>query len=128
MKIRTGFVSNSSSSSFCLYGVYITDPEKFALNYQELIIQKQITGPHWFTSESQLTESDLEDFFNYKDLQIFEYFKSGLFYLGQELEYMEDNETFGGFKTKIRNQLDELKCLGFVFEHLDIHKYGWHDG
>lgn len=23
MKIRTGFVSNSSSSSFCLYGVYL---------------------------------------------------------------------------------------------------------
>jgi len=29
MKIRNGFVSNSSSSSFCLYGYHVNDNEEF---------------------------------------------------------------------------------------------------
>lgn len=29
MKIRNGFVSNSSTSSFCVFGIYIKDSDKF---------------------------------------------------------------------------------------------------
>lgn len=36
MKIRTGFVSNSSSSSFCIYGIYISPKDILESKIEEL--------------------------------------------------------------------------------------------
>jgi hypothetical protein len=35
MKVRTGFVSNSSSSSFCAYGVYVGEPKELYIKFRK---------------------------------------------------------------------------------------------
>lgn len=54
MKIRTGFVSNSSSSSFCLYGWYVKKDKISTENVIKLYLDLAKTNKHLTKSEEDL--------------------------------------------------------------------------
>ena len=84
MKIRLGFVSNSSSTSFCIYGMNISGD-----NLKEI-----------FEVE------DEDDFDPGNDLDVFFNEDGSEVYIGRSLMDCKDDETMGNFKKKI---IDDIK-------------------
>ena len=80
MKIRLSFVSNSSSSSFCLLGIYL--PENFS-------------------------EDDFDDILDNKAFQTILYIENGIYnyydhkIIGVTPDRMKDDETLAQFKERI---------------------------
>ena len=98
MKIRTGFVSNSSGSSFCIWGVGITEDE--------------------FNTLSELDHKIFDG------LEL-ESIMGDCFWLGKSFTKIKDNETGAHFKESAQKKVDELlgpehKC--------SICEEGWYNG
>jgi hypothetical protein len=110
MKIREGFVSNSSTTSFCIVGISSYDKDV----------------------ESKMINLDNE--FNSKDLE-----KNGFSfysnpdggdngYLGKSILKMKENETLGQFKESVKKELIEaIPELGKDIE-VGIMVDGWYNG
>jgi hypothetical protein len=105
MKIRNGFVSNSSSSSFVIYGA------EFDIN--DLIEEFKDVYEKVGENERDLLDELFDEF---------EYYYDGSFvesvYVGVPLVYMKDDETFGQFKARVKAMLDaqmkrDVKCETF---------------
>ena len=103
MKTRTGFVSNSSTTSFCLCGIYMDNKE-----LREL-----------FSVESEYEiEGDGVDLYS----QEYSYGS----YVGVDIDRMEDNETKAEFKERVRKLLSDkagqdVGPVGFMTD-------GWYNG
>jgi len=107
MKIRNGFVSNSSSSSFCIYGV--------SINKKELIEKMEKIN-------KEITEEDKEDIWSFlyqeeKDLFVSEgpYDYSGNIYIGKSWSSIRDDQTGKEFKEETQQRLkkltgEEIRC------------------
>jgi hypothetical protein len=95
MKIRTGFVSNSSSSSFCIYGKWLEKKEL----------------------------KQLEDFVEDKNIIEIHHTGHGIYagaYVGRSYESIKDDETGKQFKTSV----DEVIKSAFGYKmNLDTHKF-----
>lgn len=123
MKIRQGFVSNSSSSSFCIYGITVDEDE-----VKEALIAKGATEDElsdglyeYFDSwsydykkrEGKLTAEDIaeqEDKF-FQPGDGFDYHNPhdyGEIYIGVEWSSIGDDETGSQFKDRIDAKLTEL--------------------
>ena len=102
MKIRNGFVSNSSSSSFCIYGTTISKYE-----IQELA---KAAGQDQYDYLEYL----LENSFCESNYDGYEYY-----YIGQSLLNLKNDETGGQFKDRTKEELIKL----FPNEKLEFSTY-----
>jgi hypothetical protein len=92
MKVRTGFVSNSSSSSFLIYGACV-DSEVI----EELEVVKE-KGEHEF-------ERALRDGYG---LSVDRVNCEGPYYIGVSWDYIGDNETGLQFKERVSNAIERV--------------------
>jgi len=86
-KYRNGFVSNSSTSSFCIYGCYLGDSDSNPNNWDALI-------------------DEISDKIKNTDLEI-HHTEYGAF-VGREFTTIKDNETGGEFKKGVTDKILEI--------------------
>lgn len=98
MKIRNGFVSNSSTSSFCIFGIYL---DKYEGDEYEL--------------EKKARELGLE----------MEYPPYGNPAIGRSFSSIKDDETGAQFKQSVR---DNLAKLGLPTDKVSLCEEAWYDG
>ena len=134
MKIRTGFVSNSSSSSFCVFGCPVPNNRDATFNH----IKKYMTEENFIEMHSWKDEVKPEYKKLYKEIQKFDCYdeaSDGLeiedsklldevisdlsheiltyvgncqFYVGLEPSQGRDDETFKEFKERAKKLADDL--------------------
>jgi hypothetical protein len=111
MKIRVGFVSNSSSSSFAIYGAMIDVKEIFkAFVKNKILTQKEINNCKKEQSECELLRYGdyikklLGDDFSiegdFEDISILS--------VGRKLESIKDSETGKEFKENTKKTLEKI--------------------
>ena len=116
MKVRIGFVSNSSTSSFCIYGTTIeTD-----------VLQKMLMGEEW-TDE----DDDGDHFYEKIETKVhelgleYDHPDSGWpYYIGISWSRIGDNETGRQFKDRVEALLEQ-----FCGEKVECgtHEEAYHD-
>jgi len=123
MKIRTGFVSNSSTSSFLIYGVAIEDVS----DLRDKLLEKYNITEEEFEDDYEgsvyeLVEKEMED------VAGFEWHEPGdydTFYIGKSWHLINDDETGAQFKANVEKTLKEKFGDDLEFETLSE---AWRDG
>jgi hypothetical protein len=120
MKLRSGFVSNSSSSSFLIYGTEV-DASELAekLNLTEEEKNSLDEEGDWYLSEILYKHNEMV-----KGLEFISAYGGEAFYLGLSWDSIGDDETGKEFKSKIEESVktllgDNVKCK--------THQEAWHD-
>lgn len=111
MKIRTGFVSNSSSSSFCLFGV------RFNNNVKNVISTLTLSEPdddidHELFFRSYLNNTNLE-------VQVCN--EEDIVFIGRHYTSIGESETGYQFKTSVKNDLKKLGITKVPEIHQEVY-------
>ena len=124
MKIRNGFVSNSSTSSFCIYGISIEngseDMNVLLKKYGLLTEEEDESGDNFYEKLDDLTER-LEK----EGLEVHQYPDAGT-YIGRSWSGVKDNETGKEFKKDVETKLKEI-FDGKLPEDIDTYAEAYHD-
>jgi hypothetical protein len=124
MKVRNGFVSNSSSSSFCIYGATFDDPKDFAKLFEGTDVDVDGIGMGEVSEE-------LNGYGTKKKNKLPAGFEchcpsySDTLYVGKSWSTVKDNETGKEFKESVKTFLEEL--LGKKVK-CDSFEESWQDG
>jgi len=131
MKIRNGFVSNSSSSSFCIVGVAANN-DNFSKDLSELRDMLVQEGYDEMEVEEFGTGELLSNIYNtingkkyetkFGNLEVVDGIEdySGQTIVGRGITYMKDDETLGQFKQGI---YEKLKSIGYLGEPESVRIY-----
>ena len=117
MKIRQGFVSNSSSTSFCIVGVGGCEEDEFTRKFvkdEELL--KKIQADDGYG----IYELD-------GDVSVYMECYDKIVYIGLDIGKIKDDETYNEFKDRA---LESLKKSGLNVTKEDIYMFQkcWRDG
>ena len=118
MKIRNGFVSNSSSSSFLIYGVTFENTSEMV----EKASDKLKTEWKEYNKENKNYEISFEDY-----MDDFEGYRpyDDYTYLGLSWGDIKDDETGAQFKERAYEYIKEN--FNITKEDLSTHEECWHD-
>lgn len=123
MKIRNGFVSNSSTSSFCIYGTKINSDFKFSDEVLKEFIDKNYDGVLEEVVDMEYFLDDIRDeiFYNLVKKIGIEYhntYESEYGFLGLSYTELKDDETGKEFRDRatalVRMIIPDAKC-----EHIE---------
>ena len=101
MKIRNGFVSNSSSSSFCIYGIMKDRNELI-----ELIKSKNLPFEEEESIEVEIDGLEVIDDMDCEEV-----------WIGRKWNSIKDDETGKAFKTEVENKIKEFGLTGKCESH-----------
>jgi len=113
MKIRNGFVSNSSSSSFCIYGISM-EPDEMTEKLQKLGLMgkddNNIYEWPYCDKGKILEQNNIKIESGHPD--------AGYIYFGREWKSIKDNETGKEFKENVEKSLnkifkEDMKCFTY---------------
>ena len=117
MKTRQGFVSNSSSSSFLIYGIALreSDLKKITTTNEEL--KKAIESVYDLYEIGEIAcEGSLLDYHSPEH--------SNTAYIGKSWDMINDDETGAQFKERVQKEIDAIFGEGFK---CSTYEDAWHD-
>ena len=121
MKIRNGFVSNSSTSSFCIYGTTVKRDKIYSAKIFEALDEEDRRYDGW-----EILEEALEEF------NLIEYSDSdwSSVYIGRSWPTIKDDQTAREFKKIIENDIRAFFDKHLPGEKLDLscstHEEAWY--
>ena len=107
MKIRTGFVSNSSSSSFMIMGV-VFDPNMFSSEVQDI-----------YAMDSLLRDAGVRCPYDWVHVGLDDYPDTD--FIGLSMSYIGEDETKAQFRKRIFDTLQKIGYTGSL-ENLTIYQ------
>lgn len=130
MKIRSGFVSNSSSSSFLIYGFQLEQDQLI-----EALRERAEAGKLLDYEKNPVSVEDLQEMELYELTEYLELPKGiechtpsyyDMAFIGASWDCVKDNETGKEFKDRV---FEAIKEAGFKVKKSDLgtHAEAWHD-
>ena len=118
MKQRLGFVSNSSSSSFCIYGAVVSEK-----NVKDTV-KRDGYGDLCFSNSDGVSPGLLAEYPGGENDYI-DYSNDKIHRIGVSITSMRDDQTFGDFKKMVEHEIaafinGDFKC--------SVIEKGWYDG
>lgn len=135
MKIRTGFVTNSSSTSYCVVGLAFENSEEILSLLKKNGMPSRINEEDWDKIEKAFEWSAAEGLAQLArelNVRIDVWGDEYCQHIGLDIERMKDDETLGQFKQKAAEALHALglvnKLSELVKRQITLHIDGYYNG